>query len=364
MIAADNVGVKVEVSTLVELSLDKTVNNFNLSPFRPNEKLNPIVAKKFYERLPLPNDDNIQALASFVDSTLYWKRACGGGGSVGNANEHGGCHKRQFFETNLQSILITSTDSDSLSEEDIAKKFKALSDFIHTLCLSDIQHSFPLEVVCSSLTNLQHINLKQVVGLKDRLPAAIESSPYLTTLIITESLISDDDDVELIATKLADSQTLLYLDLSNNKMTANGVQHICEKLLSSADACLTHLDLSGNPLESKGAILLGQTLSNNDSLISLSLRLCMIRDEGGIELFESLSRNTSLNHINLSANRLGSCSTETLLKVLETKEIEDCALESVILTSNLIPDDDDLMYRLREYKGCFIDVRDQCNSSQ
>jgi len=361
MIATDtNV---VEVPSLVDLALDKTVNNFNLSPFRPNEKLNPTVAKKLHERLPLPDNDNIQALASFVDSTLYWKRACDGGGSVGNVNEHGGCYKRQFFETNIQSILTTSTDSEH-EEEDIAKKLKFFSDFIHTLCLSDIQHSFPLEVVCSNLSNLQHINLKQVAGLRDSLPAAIESSPYLTTLIISESHIADDDDVELIATKLAEAQTLLYLDLSNNNITANGVQHICEKLLSSADACLTHLDLSGNPLESKGAILLGQTLSNNDSLISLSLRLCMIRDEGGIELFESLSRNTSLNHINLSANRLGSCSTETLLKVLETKEIEDCALESVVLASNTISDDDDLMYRLREYKGCFIDVRDQCNSSQ
>jgi len=358
MNATDKVEVKVEVSTLVELSLDKTVNNFNLSPFRPNEKLNPTVAKNLHERLPLPNDGTVEALASFVDSTLYWKRACGGGGgSVGNVNEHGGCFKRQFFETNLQS-----TNSDSLSEEDIDKKFKALSDFIHTLCLSDIQHSFPLEVVCSNLSNLQHINLKQVVGLKDRLPAVIESSPYLTTLIITESLISDDDDVELIATKLAEAQTLLYLDLSNNNITANGVQHICEKLLSSADACLTHLDLSGNPLESKGAKVIGQTLSNNDSLISLSLRLCMIGDEGAESLFESLSRNRTLNHINLSANRLGASSAETLLKVLETNE--DYALESVVLASNTISDDDDLMHRLKEYKECFIDVRDQCNSSQ
>ena len=360
MIATDNVEVKVEVSTLIELSLDKTVNNFNLSPFRPNERLNPTVAKNLHERLPLPNDGTVETLASFVDSTLYWKRACGGGG-VGNVNEHGGCDKRQFFETNIQSILITSTDSDSLSEEDIAKKFKALSDFIHTLCLSDIQHSFPLEVVCSSLTNLQHINLKQVAGLKDRLPAAIESSPYLTTLIISESQLTDDDAV-LITTKLADSQTLLHLDLSNNKITANGVQHTCEKLLSSKDACLTHLDLSGNPLESKGAKVIGKTLSNNNSLISLSLRLCMIGDEGAESLFESLTRNATLNHINLSANRLGSSSAETLLKVLETNE--DCALESLVLASNMISDDDDLMQRLREYKECFIDVRDQCNSSQ
>ena len=363
MIATDNVEVKVEVSTLVELSLDKTVNNFNLSPFRPNEKLNPTVAKKFYERLSLPNDGTVETLASFVDSDLYWKRACGGGGGgVGNANEHGGCHKRQFFETKIQSILTTSTDSEH-DEEDIANKLKSFSDFIHTLCLSDIQHSFPLEVVCSSLSNLQHINLKQVAGLKDKLPAAIASSPYLTTLIISESLINNDDAV-LITTNLADSQTLLYLDLSNNKVTANGVQHICEKLLSSADACLTHLDLSGNPLESKGATLLGQTLSNNDPLISLSLRLCMIGDEGAESLFESLTRNSSLNHINLSANRLGSCSAETLLKVLESRNIEDCALESVVLASNMISDDDDLMHRLREYKECFIDVRDQCNSSQ
>ena len=353
MIATDtNVA---EVSSLVDLALDKTVNNFNLSPFRPNEKLNPTVAKKLHERLPLPDNDNIQALASFVDSTLYWKRACGGGGgSVGNVNEHGGCFKRQFFETNIQ----TSTDSEH-EEEDIAKKLKSFSDFIHTLCLSDIQHSFPLEVVCSSLSNLQHINLKQVAGLRDSMPAAIVSSPYLTTLIITESQITDD-----ITTKLSEAQTLLHLDLGNNKITANGVQHICEKLLSSADACLTHLDLSGNPLESEGATLLGQTLSNNDSLISLSLRLCMIGDEGGAELFESLSRNTSLNHINLSANRLGSSSVETLLKVLESKKIEDCALESVVLASNMISDDDDLVHRLREYKECFIDVRDQCNSSQ
>ena len=350
-----NVEVKVEVSSLVDLALDKTIDNFHNSPFRSNEKLNPTVAKKFHERLPLPQNDTVEALALFVDSDLYWKRACGSSDNVGNVNDHGGCHKRQYIETNIQSILITSTDA-SLSEEDIAKKLKSFSDFIHTLCLSDIQHQLSLEVVCSNLTNLQHINLKQIVGLRDNLPNPIASLPYLTTLTMTESQI--DDGVELIVTKLADSQTLLYLDLSNNNLTSNGVQHICENLLSSTDACLTHLDLSGNKLESKGAKVIGQTLSNNDSLISLSLRLCMIGDEGGAVLFESLSKNSSLNHINLSANRLGSCSAETLLKVLESKKIEDYALESVVLTSNTISDDDDLMHRLREYKDCFIDVRD------
>ena len=87
----------------------------------------------------------------------------------------------------------------------------------------------------------------------------------------------------------------------------------------------------------------------------------MIGDEGAESLFECLTRNRTLNHINLSANRLGSSSAETLLKVLETNE--DYALESVVLASNMISDDD-LMQRLREYKECFIDVRDQCNSSQ
>ena len=76
-------------------------------------------------------------------------------------------------------------------------------------------------------------------------------------------------------------------------------------------------------------------------------------------MFESLTRNATLNHINLSANRIGSSSVENLLKALESKKIEDCALESVVLASNMISDDDDLMQRLREYKECFIDVREQ-----
>ena len=348
------------MSSLVELSLDKVINNFDQAPFRAKECLSPQVAKDFYNKLPLPsqNVDKIHTLATFVDSDEYWKRACKSKGKGGKVEEHGHCHKRMFFELQLQDLLLSE---ESLFQETIVERLKPFADCIYILRLSGVRHSFPLDVVTTNLPNLMSIDLKKVSGLKDSIPKAIASSPFLLSLLLTETQLTDAD-VTLIIENLTQSQTLLHLDLSHNKITSTGVSTICETLVAPADSSiLSNLDLSGNNISSEGASVIGQALATNESLISLNLRLNNIGDEDGAILLQGLSKNTTLNHLNMAANKLGSMSVKALLQVLEkrleSEETDCCALESVVLTSNKFAHEDMVLLSQCQCETCFVDVR-------
>ena len=136
----------------------------------------------------------------------------------------------------------------------------------------------------------------------------------------------------VVQTVAADPPTLLHLDLSHNKITSQGARVIAERLIAPSESILTSLELSGNTISSEGASIIGQAIATNESLLSLTLRLNNIGDEGGKDLFEGL-QNSTLRHLNVAANKLGSSSAIALLKMLE--EPQNCALESIVLVSNL-----------------------------
>ena len=92
--------------------------------------------------------------------------------------------------------------------------------------------------------------------------------------------------------------------------------------------------------------------ATNEALLSLSVRMNNIGDDGGKELLSA--RNKTLTHLNLSANKLGSSSAVALLQTLEKKP-DDCALESIVMTSNMFAEED--LIHLSQCKTAFIDVR-------
>ena len=210
---------KKESASLLELSLDKTVDTFLDKPFRLERRLSPQIASKVLERLPPPTSGSSLVLATYIDSDEYWKRATENKDNkdkVASVAEHGHSHKRLYFETAVGDLLtLTEEDKeDGLSvEERVVRKIKPIADLIYTLRLSDIQHPL-LDVVCNNLQNLHHIDLKQLPR-EDclRLPKALASSQFLTSLAITQSSLVDND-VELIVNSLVESSpsTLLQLD--------------------------------------------------------------------------------------------------------------------------------------------------------
>ena len=346
------------MSSLLELSLHKTVDTFLDQPFRLEgnvTSLTPTLAKTLLERLPLPTSSTAIRLAAYIDSNEYWRRTTESK-ACNSITEHGHSHKRLYFESDLQSLLTKLADEDN--EVRLCEQIKPIADLILTLCLSDLQYPLLLDIVCKNLPNLMNIDLKKVSDLKECLPKVLVSSPFLVRLAITESQLNDGD-VELIVNSLGASSpsTLLHLDLSHNKITSQGTNVIAEKLLASQDSVLCSVDLSGNKLASEGASIIGQTLEINKSLLSLTLKLNGIDDKGGSDTIESLHKNRSLTNLNLSANKLESSSASSLLKVLEEKKPNDfCALESVVLTSNLFSQED--LVKLKKCKAsCFIDVR-------
>ena len=344
--------------SLVELALDETIKSFSLgrASFRAEASLKPEIASAFYARLPLPTNENLGTIAAYVENDNYWKRACNPKGNKGD--EHGLSHKRMFFEVHgVQNILQAGEKE---GQEAIIENMRPFADYIHTVKLCGPRSQFPFDLICNNLSNLTNINLKHASGLnlKESIPKAIASSPLLTTLVLSESQINDDDIV-LMVDNLADSSTLLHLDLSHNKITST--KAIADKLIAPSKSILSCLDLSGNKISSDGASIMGGALATNESLLSLTLRLNNIGDEGGKDLFEGLAQNATLRHLNMSANKLASSSANALLQVLE-KKLQDCTLESIILTSNAFSEEE--LMCLSQCKKCFIDVRTSCEPAK
>ena len=133
----------INESSLLELSLDKTVDNFLDKPFRLERRLSPQIARILLERLPPPTSGSSLALATYIDSDEYWKRATENKDNkqaqVASVAEHGHSYKRLYFETAAGDLL-------TLTEEDKEDRLSPIADLIHTLRLSDIQHPLLLDV--------------------------------------------------------------------------------------------------------------------------------------------------------------------------------------------------------------------------
>ncbi|KAL7536988.1 hypothetical protein ACHAXR_007523 [Thalassiosira sp. AJA248-18] len=335
--------------SLVELSLDETVKSFP-PPLRVECVLKPDIALILCRKLPPPTNQNLGVMATYVENDEFWKRACNKGHTMGEDHV---LHKRMFFEQQLEGILKAG-GVEGQDPEAIIAKMQPIADYIHTVSISSMMSHFPIDVVCSNLPNLMNINLKHAFSLVTSIPKALAASPFLTTLILKESQISDDDLV-LMLDPLVDSSALLHLDLGHNKITSQGTKGIADRLIASSESILSCLDLSGNKISSEGASALGLALVTNESLLSLTLRLNNIGDEGGKDLFEGLVQNSTLRHLNLSANKLGSSSAMALLDVLTENKSEDCALESIALTSNEFSEEE--LLRLSQNKTCYVDIR-------
>lgn len=127
----------------------------------------------------------------------------------------------------------------------------------------------------------------------------------LRSLILNTNDISWEGGVA-IADGLKTNHTLIYLDLSYNKIGSNGsvagkefADMICK------NSCLRHLDLEGNALGREAGMKLAFALSRNNTLVTLSLRDNHFDCDVGLSFLENFAANTSIVSLELSKEEVG-----------------------------------------------------------
>ena len=177
-------------------------------------------------------------------------------------------------------------------------------------------------------------------------------SSNLVSLTLQDSFLTDEDVATMFEGGSANS-TILNLSLAHNNITSTGLAVVVEKFLPTPASVLCSLDVMGNKICSDGGSVLGNKLAENESLLSLNLRLNYLDDIGGSALLDSLVSNTTLEYLNLSGNNLASRSANALVNVLESND--KLSLGAVIITSNPFSEEDE--EAIKSCDRCYVDMR-------
>ncbi|CAF1091081.1 unnamed protein product [Adineta ricciae] len=98
-------------------------------------------------------------------------------------------------------------------------------------------------------------------------------------------------------------RTLTKLDLSSNRIGAEGTRHIGDAL--PTNMTLTKLDLSSNQIGAEGTRHIGDALPTNMTLTKLDLSSNQIGAEGARHIGDALPTNMTLTKLDLSSNQIG-----------------------------------------------------------
>jgi Ran GTPase-activating protein (RanGAP) involved in mRNA processing and transport len=171
--------------------------------------------------------------------------------------------------------------------------------------------------------SLETLNLSGNYIKSFDLAPAFKKNPTLTSLDLSDNLISEDGVVE-IAHALEICRTLRSLNLAKNKLSPSNVSGLSEaglRALGQAlgkNPALESLDLSHNSIDTSGAVHLALGMKTNTNLQSLDLsNNSQIGDEGAKAFGELLHLNRSLMRLNLSHSGMGDQGVEAIAQALE-----------------------------------------------
>ena len=144
-----------------------------------------------------------------------------------------------------------------------------------------------------------------------------------------------DDDIPFVVERALVERRAVYLLLTDNKLTAEGVKLLVEKLnaLETDASRLQSLDLSGNPLEDEVTVHLAQLFDQTDTKLShLRLERVNITDQGVQQLSTAVSATGVLTKLYLNENKLiTDASVDSLIEMLKTLnrlEVANCGLSA------------------------------------
>jgi len=163
----------------------------------------------------------------------------------------------------------------------------------------------------------------------------------------------DDDAMSSLAEVLSKSESMVILDLANNKITAEGLKTVVDAILNNPRTVLSKLDLSKNQIGPESNKILGELLANNTTIEELDLSWNPIGDteydrqvaQQAIErgekpprfgamddLAKGLHRNTKVSRLGLSKVQLDDSGAAALSLALPNNS----SLRSLDLSVNSI----------------------------
>ncbi|XP_072893335.1 NACHT, LRR and PYD domains-containing protein 3-like [Hemitrygon akajei] len=203
-----------------------------------------------------------------------------------------------------------------------------------------------VKVVSAALRNpeckIQKLGLDNV-GLTDSgaedLVSALSTNPSLMWLDLSDNKLGDSG-VKLVSAALRNPECKIQtLGLEGVGLTDSGAEDLVSAL--STNPSLTELDLSGNKLGHSGVKLVSAALRNPECKIQ-KLRLIRVglTDSGAEDLVSALSTNPSLTELDLSGNKLGDSGVKLVSAALRNPEckIQKLDLGKVGLTDSGVED--------------------------
>ena len=182
---------------------------------------------------------------------------------------------------------------------------------------------------------------------------ALQKNSSLTQLDVSENDIGDLG-TEAICKALQSNHVMTHLILRSNTIDDSGVEALARALQSPATQ-LSCLGLAGCNITSLGVETLAGALQTNRSLTHLDLA-SSFRSCSAKALVRALQSNRSLTHLNLSGNCISD--TEAIL-LAETLRDQNSTLAYLLLHYNAIGAEGKAKLELVNKKGCVIDLGPQ-----
>ncbi|EFC43720.1 predicted protein, partial [Naegleria gruberi] len=244
------------------------------------------------------------------------------------SNDVGGKGAKALFNALLFNQTLTSLDLSGLSginrNHISTKGAKHLSELLQqnqTLCqlnlASNGMGSDGIRILCRglvdnfSLTELD-ISSNNIGSAGCEFLAKVLDSTNLQKLIMERNQIGDKG-VSIMCDKMKNmlTPTLTYWDLTENKISHEGVLSICEML--KIDKCLKTLKIECNEFGDKGAEEFAQLLEINKTLKKLFLGENAIGDEGAKEIGKVMALNKTLKTLFLNNNLIKDSGTKRIM---------------------------------------------------
>ncbi|KAG1660164.1 hypothetical protein FOA52_005264 [Chlamydomonas sp. UWO 241] len=309
------------VPPLKDLCVKEVAANFEASPnFGP---LPDKYVKKVVDILPI--DLPLELAGSTIADEDYWRRRCCSRWSNLEVTAHASSWKQLYFERNLEDVL-EQYDPAVNALEDMRRLMMYSRRFAQTIRLRQLPSHLDLAIMFDAMINspsslavqysLKNVGMeydRSLFGMKladcRALAKCLEKTETLTYLDLSNNGL-DDDKVRMLASGLVENVSITHLNLAHNKIADRGVRALAKLL--DAKSVIGILELQDNHVHTEGAKALARSLKSNVALLSLNLRLNRMGDDGVRVVADSLRASRSIQRLNVSSNSAGPEAAQSL----------------------------------------------------
>lgn len=229
-------------------------------------------------------------------------------------------------QSDQMSLCISSTELTALSTKlKKAQHIKHLSISVQEPLTEELARNLEQGILKNRSLKHLKLSLRTVsVGVLKLLVAASARNPCLLALDLSQTpfptleataTVPDSANLELSGLAFP-ALNLKRLNLSRCKLPPHEFGAIASCLLRPLSS-LIYLDISGNKMSVTAAQALSEALSTNSTLETLKIRDCELGDAGAEAFASCLAKTTTLDHLNISSNSIGPAGAKALALGLE-----------------------------------------------